>query len=87
MQGGIATLQATAASPVVAERHTAEMGAYFRRVHASAGKLFTGGIGWIDANGNVRASSLKSHRRPSTSATATTSSGSSRPGSRTSARA
>jgi anti-sigma regulatory factor (Ser/Thr protein kinase) len=61
--GGISTLQAVADAPSVRAADTALMSRYFKRVKAGGGKLFTGGIGWIDAAGDVGASSSTSTSR------------------------
>lgn len=56
-KGEIATLQSISLAPVVVGRDEAGMRAYFRRVQPKHGRLFTGGLAWIDRKGNVRVSS------------------------------
>ena len=55
-KGEIATLQSISLAPVVVGRHEAGMLAYFRRVQPKHGRLFTGGLAWIDRKGSVRVS-------------------------------
>ena len=60
VQGGINTLEATAEAPVIQNQRTGEMSSYLRHVDQTAGKqLFTAGIGWLDAGGNLGAGSGK----------------------------
>lgn len=54
---GLATLETVAQAPAVQHTDTAEMAPYFRRVDATGGKLFNGGISWSDTVGNIMASS------------------------------
>ena len=57
--GQIGTLTSIANSPAVVDMDTKRMAAYFARVqkHApGAQPMFTGGLGWIDRNGNARVS-------------------------------
>ena len=56
-QGELSTLGAIAAAPAVVARDEVAMRSYFLRVQPPTGSLFSGGIGWIDANGNSRVSS------------------------------
>jgi len=53
--GQIQTLTSIAEAPSVVGRHVPRMDAYFRRVSAPGAPPFTGGMGWIDRNGNPRA--------------------------------
>ena len=54
--GDIATLQAISLAPVVVHSREAGMLAYFKRVRARNGGLFTGGLAWIDRKGQARVS-------------------------------
>ena len=54
--GEIGTLQSISQAPVVVKAEQHEMRAYFKRVLAKNGKLFPGGLGWIDRQGKVRVS-------------------------------
>jgi serine phosphatase RsbU (regulator of sigma subunit)/anti-sigma regulatory factor (Ser/Thr protein kinase) len=56
--GQIKALQSLAASPTVRDADTARMAAYFKRMQPSQEKLrlFNGGLGWIDRQGNSRVS-------------------------------
>src|SRR5262249_42966065 len=54
--GELSTLQAIAQSPAMVHARVPEMHGYFERVQPSGGKLFTGGVGWADSRGTVRAS-------------------------------
>jgi serine phosphatase RsbU (regulator of sigma subunit) len=56
-QGDIVELQAVAASPAVMAGDRPAMAAYFKRVQALNPAGFTGGIGWIDAEGISQVSS------------------------------
>ncbi len=56
VEGGVNTLEATAEAPTVIDGRTELMTPYLRRVAAHGGKLFTGGIGWFDTDGRLRAS-------------------------------
>ncbi len=58
VNGQIATLDSIARAPAVVGGRTAEMRAYFTRVQPAGGTLFTGGIGWIDRRGSLRASNI-----------------------------
>ncbi len=62
--GQLALLQSVATSPSVMATDTKAMAAYFKRVQPPKGKQFTGGLGWIDLHGRVRASSSVSKARP-----------------------
>ena len=55
--GTVETLTSIAASQPVIEGNQPQMLAYFRRVAPPGNKLFTGGLGWIDAKGLSRVSS------------------------------
>lgn len=55
--GEISVLKTAAAAPAVVAEDTAGMAAYFRRVQPPGGKLFNGGIGWIDLHGVSQVSS------------------------------
>jgi len=55
--GQIGTLQAMSAAPSVRSGAVDRMRAYFARVQRSSGGTFTAGIGWLDRQGYVRASS------------------------------
>jgi serine phosphatase RsbU (regulator of sigma subunit) len=60
--GEIGTLQSISQAPVVVKRDQRQMLAYFKRVLAKNGKLFPGGLGWIDRQGTVRVSTQR--RKP-----------------------
>jgi anti-sigma regulatory factor (Ser/Thr protein kinase) len=55
--GQLAVLNSMAQSPVVMNRDIAGMDKYFARVQPAGGKLFTGGVGWLDLSGVPRATS------------------------------
>jgi serine phosphatase RsbU (regulator of sigma subunit) len=55
--GQVGTLQAMAAAPAVVSLDLTAMDAYLERVKPTAGKGFTGGIGWVDTRGVSRVSS------------------------------
>ena len=55
-RGEIATLQSISLSPVVVNSREPGMLAYFKRVQPKNGRLFTGGLAWIDRKGDVRVS-------------------------------
>jgi serine phosphatase RsbU (regulator of sigma subunit) len=55
-QGEVAALQSISLAPVVVNTRNAGMLAYFKRVQAKNGRLFTGGVSWIDRKGKVRVS-------------------------------
>jgi serine phosphatase RsbU (regulator of sigma subunit) len=55
--GQVGTLQAMAAAPAVVSTDLTAMDAYLKRVQSTAGKGFTGGIGWVDSRGVSRVSS------------------------------
>jgi serine phosphatase RsbU (regulator of sigma subunit)/anti-sigma regulatory factor (Ser/Thr protein kinase) len=55
--GQIATLRAIAAAPSVRARDIEKMGGYFARVQPPGSSTFTGGLGWLDRDGYIRASS------------------------------
>jgi anti-sigma regulatory factor (Ser/Thr protein kinase) len=57
VSGGISTLDSIAAAPSVVQSQPALMDAYFKRLAASPGEIFDGGIGWVDPAGQVTASS------------------------------
>ena len=77
--GDLATLSAIASAQPVIEQDQQRMYAYFRRVAPPGNKLFTAGLGWIDAKGQSRVSSaLPASGRRSTSPLAPTSRPSSR---------
>jgi anti-sigma regulatory factor (Ser/Thr protein kinase) len=57
MTGGISTLEAVAQAPVVVDGKPAAMDAYLRRVGAGGARIFDAGLGWVDTQGTVRASS------------------------------
>jgi len=54
--GKIATLDTIASIPAVVDQQTAQMSAYFKRVDPAGSPLFSGGLGWSDRQGLVRAS-------------------------------
>ena len=62
--GEIGTLQSISQAPVVMKTDEPEMLTYFKRVLAKNGKLFTGGLGWIDRQGKVRVSTNSQRPRP-----------------------
>jgi serine phosphatase RsbU (regulator of sigma subunit)/anti-sigma regulatory factor (Ser/Thr protein kinase) len=55
--GQVATLESMAATPTVRQADGAATSAYLRRVERGGGKLFTGGLAWIDRSGVPRATS------------------------------
>ena len=57
--GTVETLTSIAASQPVIEGNRPQMLAYFRRVAPPGNKVFTGGLGWIDATGQSRVSSAR----------------------------
>jgi anti-sigma regulatory factor (Ser/Thr protein kinase) len=56
ISGGISTLDSIAAAPSVVRPQPTLMDAYFKRLAAGSG-VFNGGIGWVDPEGQVTASS------------------------------
>ena len=56
LSGGISTLDGVADAPSVEEASPALMKAYFKRLAASGGQIFNGGIGWANRTGKVVAS-------------------------------
>jgi serine phosphatase RsbU (regulator of sigma subunit)/anti-sigma regulatory factor (Ser/Thr protein kinase) len=63
--GDLATLNAVAASQPVIDGNPQRMQAYLRRVAPPGNRLFTGGLGWVDAKGLSRVSStLPALNRP-----------------------
>jgi len=57
--GQIATLNSIAAAPSVVDMDTKRMAAYFKNIQShgqGAQPLFTGGLGWLDRDGNSRVS-------------------------------
>jgi serine phosphatase RsbU (regulator of sigma subunit) len=62
--GLIGTLRSISQAPVVVGRHEAGMLAYFKRVQPKNGKLFPGGLAWIDREGKVRVSTNRIKPRP-----------------------
>jgi anti-sigma regulatory factor (Ser/Thr protein kinase) len=62
--GDIATLTAIAASQPVIEGDEQGMTSYLRRVAPPGSKMFNGGLGWIDAAGQSRVSSLPAQSEP-----------------------
>jgi serine phosphatase RsbU (regulator of sigma subunit)/anti-sigma regulatory factor (Ser/Thr protein kinase) len=56
--GQIQTLTSMAGAPSVVQRQLPRMEGYFRRVSRPGAPPFTGGIGWIDRTGMVRATNL-----------------------------
>jgi serine phosphatase RsbU (regulator of sigma subunit)/anti-sigma regulatory factor (Ser/Thr protein kinase) len=62
--GQLSALSSMAAAPSVVAGNTKAMTAYFKRVQGPKGKVFTGGLGWIDLSGRTRASSDPLPRRP-----------------------
>ena len=61
--GELSVLSTIAAAPPVVDGDQAGMAAYFRRVQPPGGKLFNGGIGWIDLQGVSQVSSTASATR------------------------
>ena len=57
LAGGVSTLGAMSEAPSVIQANPKLMSAYFKRVAASGGTIFTGGIGWVDRSGHAVASS------------------------------
>jgi serine phosphatase RsbU (regulator of sigma subunit)/anti-sigma regulatory factor (Ser/Thr protein kinase) len=55
--GTVETLTSVAASQAVIDDNEPQMLAYLRRVAPPGNKVFTGGLGWIDAKGQSRVSS------------------------------
>ncbi len=53
--GQVATLESIAGAPTVRSADVAGIASYLRRVHRTGGKGFTGGLGWVDRAGLVRA--------------------------------
>ena len=86
--GELSTLESIAKAPAVTKQDIPAMTAYFRRVQPPKGKLFPGGLGWIDLTGSERAMSSSPRPEPPDRGLrpATTSSGPSPPGGRSSAR-
>jgi serine phosphatase RsbU (regulator of sigma subunit)/anti-sigma regulatory factor (Ser/Thr protein kinase) len=62
--GEIGTLSSLAQSTPVVEGDEPAMLSYFGRVQRSSGKLFPGGLGWVNAQGIARVST--SHAKPGT---------------------
>ena len=62
--GEIAVLQSVASSAAVMSGDTTAMGSYFKRVQPPEGAPFSGGLGWVDLDGRVSASSSASPARP-----------------------
>jgi serine phosphatase RsbU (regulator of sigma subunit)/anti-sigma regulatory factor (Ser/Thr protein kinase)/cbb3-type cytochrome oxidase subunit 3 len=62
--GEIAVLQSVASSAAVISGDTTAMGSYFKRVQPPKGLRFPGGLGWVDLDGRVRASSSTSPAQP-----------------------
>jgi serine phosphatase RsbU (regulator of sigma subunit) len=54
--GEIGTLQSISQAPVVVKTDQRQMLTYFKRVLATNGRLFPGGLGWIDRQGKARVS-------------------------------
>ena len=54
---GLSTLESVSQAPALRTTDTVAMGPYFRRVDATGGKLFNGGISWSNTVGNIMASS------------------------------
>ncbi len=54
---GLSTLESVTQAPAVRSTDIPEMGPYFKRVDATGGKLFNGGISWSNTVGNIMASS------------------------------
>jgi serine phosphatase RsbU (regulator of sigma subunit) len=57
--GQLGTLSSIAQAPVVRRGDEAGMLAYFKRIQPRNGKLFPGGLSWVDRNGVVRVSTLR----------------------------
>jgi anti-sigma regulatory factor (Ser/Thr protein kinase)/GAF domain-containing protein len=57
--GQIQTLSSIAKAPSVTEQRVTLMAPYFRRVSRLGAEPFTGGIGWIDRTGKVRATNRR----------------------------
>ena len=57
--GQIQTLSSIAKAPSVVGQQLPRMGSYFRRVNLPGAAPFTGGIGWIDRDGFVRATNRR----------------------------
>ncbi len=53
LAGGVSTLGAIAEAPSVVQPNPVLMSAYFKRVAAGSGTIFTGGIGWVDRSGQA----------------------------------
>ena len=62
--GELSTLRSIAASPPVVSGSASAMRSYFRRLRPAEEAAFTGGIGWIDRNGRVVASSTPTRSGP-----------------------
>jgi serine phosphatase RsbU (regulator of sigma subunit)/anti-sigma regulatory factor (Ser/Thr protein kinase) len=62
--GEVGTLESIAKSPVVVAGNRPAMAAYFRSVQPPKGKLFTGGLGWIDRQGLSRVSTIPTKGPP-----------------------
>jgi len=62
--GELGVLKSIADSDAVMAADPKAMTAYFKRVQPPKGKEFTGGLGWIDLHGRVRATSSTSAARP-----------------------
>ena len=58
--GQLGTLSSIAQAPVVRNADEAGMLAYFKRVQPPGGKLFPGGLSWINRAGVVRVSTVRS---------------------------
>jgi serine phosphatase RsbU (regulator of sigma subunit) len=58
-RGDIATLQSISLAPVVVGGEENGMRTYFTRVQRHNGRVFTGGLAWIDRKGDVRVSSSR----------------------------
>lgn len=57
--GELSVLSTVAEAPAVVQLNKAQMSTYFHHVQPPAGKLFNGGIGWIDLHGFSQVSSNK----------------------------
>ncbi len=57
--GDLAALQTMALSPAFVDQDVPRMTAYLGSVHRANGRLFNGGMAWIDSNGIVRISTTK----------------------------
>ncbi len=57
VDGGISTLETAATAPVIMRVDRRAMAPYFARVLATGGRLFTGGMGWVDLGGNLQVTS------------------------------